>query len=102
MVASPLMEIDRTDGRSPNQLRPLACSRSVLNRAYGSASWTQGSSSMYKLYLRVLVIFPHFGIYPILYSVYFKLFSLQILKLSWVKIVYLNFLLYICFVLFVL
>lgn len=36
------MEIDRLDGRTPNQLRPLACSRNVLNRAHGSASWCQG------------------------------------------------------------
>lgn len=36
------MEIDRVDGRTPNQLRPLACSRNVLNRAHGSASWCQG------------------------------------------------------------
>lgn len=39
------MEIDRVDGRTANQLRPLACSRSVLNRAHGSASWSQGKSS---------------------------------------------------------
>lgn len=38
------MEIDRLDGRTPNQLRPLACSRNVLNRAHGSASWCQGFS----------------------------------------------------------
>ena len=36
------MEIDRLDGRKANQLRPLACSRNILNRAHGSASWTQG------------------------------------------------------------
>lgn len=36
------MEIDRSDGRTPNQLRPLSCSRNVLNRAHGSASWSQG------------------------------------------------------------
>ncbi|PRQ27434.1 putative ribosomal protein S5 domain 2-type [Rosa chinensis] len=35
------MEIDRLDGRTPNQLRPLACTRNVLNRAHGSASWCQ-------------------------------------------------------------
>ncbi|XP_009364244.2 exosome complex exonuclease RRP46 homolog [Pyrus x bretschneideri] len=40
------MEIDRVDGRTPNQLRPLACSRSVLNRAHGSASWTQGDTKV--------------------------------------------------------
>ncbi|GAB4837227.1 exosome non-catalytic core subunit rrp46 [Ancistrocladus abbreviatus] len=40
------MEIDRMDGRTPNQLRPLACSRNVLNRAHGSASWTQGDTKV--------------------------------------------------------
>ncbi|KAF9681111.1 hypothetical protein SADUNF_Sadunf06G0191500 [Salix dunnii] len=33
------MEIDRDDGRSPSQLRPLSRSRNVLHRAHGSASW---------------------------------------------------------------
>ncbi|KAK7340238.1 hypothetical protein VNO77_20937 [Canavalia gladiata] len=40
------MEIDRPDGRSPNQLRPLACSRSILHRAHGSASWAQGETKV--------------------------------------------------------
>ncbi|KAM2219942.1 hypothetical protein PS1_019287 [Malus domestica] len=40
------MEIDRVDGRTPNQLRPLACSRGFLNRAHGSASWTQGDTKV--------------------------------------------------------
>ncbi|KAB1204364.1 hypothetical protein CJ030_MR8G014185 [Morella rubra] len=40
------MEIDRVDGRTANQLRPLACSRSVLNRAHGSASWSQGDTKV--------------------------------------------------------
>ncbi|GAB4837239.1 exosome non-catalytic core subunit rrp46 [Ancistrocladus abbreviatus] len=40
------MEIGRTDGRTPNQLRPIACSRNVLNRAHGSASWTQGDTKV--------------------------------------------------------
>ncbi|GFZ08472.1 ribosomal protein S5 domain 2-like superfamily protein [Actinidia rufa] len=40
------MEIDRLDGRTPNQLRPLACSRNVLNRAHGSASWSQGETKV--------------------------------------------------------
>ncbi|KAF2304414.1 hypothetical protein GH714_030833 [Hevea brasiliensis] len=39
-----MMEIDRADGRTPNQLRPLACSRNILHRAHGSASWSQGNS----------------------------------------------------------
>lgn len=38
------MEVDREDGRTQNQLRPLACSRNVLHRAHGSASWYQGIS----------------------------------------------------------
>ncbi|KAL6212555.1 hypothetical protein ACLB2K_017773 [Fragaria x ananassa] len=40
------MEIDRLDGRTPNQLRPLACTRNVLNRAHGSASWCQGDTKV--------------------------------------------------------
>ncbi|KAL1834630.1 hypothetical protein ACET3Z_004281 [Daucus carota] len=40
------MEIDRADGRTANQLRPLACSRNVLNRAHGSASWSQGETKV--------------------------------------------------------
>lgn len=38
------MEVDRLDGRTPNQLRPLACSRNLLHRAHGSARWSQGDS----------------------------------------------------------
>ncbi|MQL97888.1 hypothetical protein Taro_030586 [Colocasia esculenta] len=38
------MEGDRTDGRTPNQLRPLACTRSLLHRAHGSAQWSQGET----------------------------------------------------------
>ncbi|CAM8962984.1 unnamed protein product [Rhodiola kirilowii] len=38
------MEVNRADGRTANQLRPLACSRNVLNRAHGSASWSQGDT----------------------------------------------------------
>lgn len=40
------MEIDREDGRTPNQLRPLACSHNILHRAHGSASWTQGDTKV--------------------------------------------------------
>lgn len=40
------MEKDRPDGRSPNQLRPLACSHSVLHRAHGSATWAQGETKV--------------------------------------------------------
>ncbi|KAK9273365.1 hypothetical protein L1049_018174 [Liquidambar formosana] len=40
------MEIDRVDGRTPNQLRPLACSRNILHRAHGSASWSQGDTKV--------------------------------------------------------
>ncbi|KAJ4778501.1 Exosome complex component RRP41 [Rhynchospora pubera] len=35
---------DRTDGRNANQLRPLGCSRNILNRAHGSARWSQGNT----------------------------------------------------------
>ncbi|MCL7041994.1 hypothetical protein MKW94_008507 [Papaver nudicaule] len=38
------MEVDRADGRTPYQLRPLACSRNLLNRAHGSARWSQGDT----------------------------------------------------------
>ncbi|KAI9191359.1 hypothetical protein LWI28_007455 [Acer negundo] len=40
------MEIDRADGRTPNQLRPLSCSRNILHRAHGSASWSQGDTKV--------------------------------------------------------
>ncbi|TKY65472.1 Exosome complex exonuclease RRP46-like [Spatholobus suberectus] len=40
------METDRPDGRTPNQLRPLACSSSILHRAHGSASWAQGETKV--------------------------------------------------------
>lgn len=40
------MEIERVDGRTANQLRPLACSRNILNRAHGSASWSQGETKV--------------------------------------------------------
>ncbi|KAL9443180.1 hypothetical protein AB3S75_016523 [Citrus x aurantiifolia] len=40
------MEIERADGRNPNQLRPLACSCSILHRAHGSASWSQGDTKV--------------------------------------------------------
>lgn len=38
------MEVDRADHRTPNQLRPLTCSRNVLIRAHGSARWSQGDT----------------------------------------------------------
>ena len=44
------MEVDRIDGRKANQLRPLTCSRNVLNRAHGSASWSQGKFFPLKLF----------------------------------------------------
>lgn len=49
------MEVDRADGRTPNQLRPLACSRGILNRAHGSANWSQGIhiSSKYETSIHV-------------------------------------------------
>ncbi|XP_022728851.1 exosome complex exonuclease RRP46 homolog [Durio zibethinus] len=41
------MEVDREDGRTQNQLRPLACSRNILHRAHGSASWSQGDTEVF-------------------------------------------------------
>lgn len=39
------MDVDgRVDGRKLNQLRPLTCSRNLLNRAHGSARWSQGDT----------------------------------------------------------
>ncbi|WOL05594.1 exosome complex exonuclease [Canna indica] len=38
------MEVDRADGRTASQLRPLACSRNTLHRAHGSARWSQGDT----------------------------------------------------------
>lgn len=38
------MDVDRLDGRTPNQLRPLACSCNLLHRAHGSARWSQGDT----------------------------------------------------------
>ncbi|THF94830.1 hypothetical protein TEA_014330 [Camellia sinensis var. sinensis] len=40
------VEVDRVDGRTPNQLRPLACSHNTLNRAHGSATWSQGETKV--------------------------------------------------------
>ncbi|CAA2960080.1 exosome complex exonuclease RRP46 homolog [Olea europaea subsp. europaea] len=40
------MEEKREDGRSATQLRPLSCTRSVLNRAHGSASFSQGETKI--------------------------------------------------------
>ncbi|KAG4377915.1 hypothetical protein GLYMA_18G230900v4 [Glycine max] len=40
------METDRPDGRTPNQLRPLVCSCSILHRSHGSASWAQGETKV--------------------------------------------------------
>ncbi|XP_047258803.1 exosome complex exonuclease RRP46 homolog isoform X1 [Capsicum annuum] len=40
------MEVGRQDGRTANQLRPLTCTRNVLNRAHGSASWSQGETKV--------------------------------------------------------
>ncbi|KAI4355044.1 hypothetical protein L6164_003860 [Bauhinia variegata] len=41
-----LTEIDINDDRPPSQLRPLACSRSILHRAHGPASWSQGETKV--------------------------------------------------------
>ncbi|KAK9085853.1 hypothetical protein Sjap_026264 [Stephania japonica] len=40
------MEVDRVDGRTPNQLRPLSCSYKLLQRAHGSARWSQGDTTV--------------------------------------------------------
>ncbi|KAL8205000.1 hypothetical protein R6Q57_010623 [Mikania cordata] len=40
------MEVDRADGRTPNQRRPVVCTRGVLHRAHGSASWAQGETKV--------------------------------------------------------
>ncbi|XP_076915837.1 exosome complex exonuclease RRP46 homolog isoform X1 [Bidens hawaiensis] len=40
------MEVDRLDGRTANQRRPVVCTRGVLHRAYGSASWAQGETKV--------------------------------------------------------
>ncbi|KAL2525556.1 Ribosomal protein S5 domain 2-like superfamily protein [Abeliophyllum distichum] len=38
------MDEKREDGRAVTQLRPLSCTRNVLNRAHGSASFSQGET----------------------------------------------------------
>mmetsp|Transcript_20515 Transcript_20515/g.34377 ORF Transcript_20515/g.34377 Transcript_20515/m.34377 type:complete len:241 (-) Transcript_20515:363-1085(-) len=43
-MAEPAKE--RDDGRESNQIRTLACERGLLNRADGSARWSQDSSSV--------------------------------------------------------
>ncbi|MFS7909084.1 putative ribosomal protein S5 domain 2-type [Helianthus anomalus] len=40
------MEVDRADGRTANQRRPVVCTRGVLHRAHGSASWAQGETKV--------------------------------------------------------
>ncbi|KAG0557968.1 hypothetical protein KC19_11G169600 [Ceratodon purpureus] len=43
--APPSLDVSqRTDGRSASQLRPLQCSRGLLARAHGSATWSQEST----------------------------------------------------------
>ncbi|KAK3148723.1 hypothetical protein QOZ80_3AG0207810 [Eleusine coracana subsp. coracana] len=39
-----MVETGRADGRNPNQLRPFSCTRNPLNRAHGSARWSQGDT----------------------------------------------------------
>ncbi|CAI0411875.1 unnamed protein product [Linum tenue] len=41
-----MMETDRKDGRTPNQPRMLSCSRNILHRAHGSASWSRGETKV--------------------------------------------------------
>ncbi|CAM6115311.1 unnamed protein product [Calypogeia fissa] len=36
----------RGDGRNPNQLRPLLCTRRLLERAHGSARWAQDNTTV--------------------------------------------------------
>ncbi|KAG8375585.1 hypothetical protein BUALT_Bualt10G0115800 [Buddleja alternifolia] len=38
------MDIERVGGRGANQLRPIDCSRNVLNRAHGSATCSHGET----------------------------------------------------------
>ncbi|KQK12026.1 exosome complex exonuclease RRP46 homolog [Brachypodium distachyon] len=38
------MEGSRGDGRNANQLRPFTCARNPLDRAHGSARWSQGDT----------------------------------------------------------
>nr|XP_043610645.1 exosome complex exonuclease RRP46 homolog [Erigeron canadensis] len=40
------MEVDRADRRTSNQRRPVGCTRGILNRAHGSASWAQGETKV--------------------------------------------------------
>jgi polyribonucleotide nucleotidyltransferase len=50
VVASASLDVSkRTDGRSASQLRPLECSRGLLTRAHGSATWSQGNCSQAKV-----------------------------------------------------
>ncbi|TYH13032.1 hypothetical protein ES288_A06G112300v1 [Gossypium darwinii] len=42
------MEVDGEDGRTQNQLRPLACSHNILYRAHGSASWSLRTRTLRK------------------------------------------------------
>ncbi|KAG9456884.1 hypothetical protein H6P81_001392 [Aristolochia fimbriata] len=41
-----IMDMERVDGRSPHQLRPLSCSCNLLHRAHGSARWSQGDTTV--------------------------------------------------------
>lgn len=45
------MGVDREDGRTPTMLKPLSCSRNVLNRAHGSASWSQGTILLFLIFV---------------------------------------------------
>ncbi|XP_071690710.1 exosome complex exonuclease RRP46 homolog [Rutidosis leptorrhynchoides] len=40
------MEVEREDGRTHNQRRPVACTRGILHRAHGSATWAQGETKV--------------------------------------------------------
>ena len=48
-----MAEPSRPDGRNPNQIRPLVCSRGLLHRADGSARWSQGILKPYPLHFHL-------------------------------------------------
>lgn len=83
-ITKKMMEEDRADGRSPNQLRPLACSRNVLNRAHGSARWSQGefNTSKFMLPFITLSLFLLLKMNSYLYFV-ILLFLLLLFVLLW-------------------
>ena len=67
------MEIERADGRKQNQLRPLACSRGILNRAHGSSNWSQGIHTYISLYIEFTLLCIFYGL--LIFRVMVFLFS---------------------------